>query len=1060
MTKFYFNKTSLVFAFILLITWSFSVQAGVGITEKVNDESNWVETGFDKEIHGQVTDSSGAPLPGVTVYVKNDKSIGTTTDLNGRYILEVPDDAVLIFSMVGFQQQEVASKGRSTINIKLSPATSTLGETVIIGFGTQKKEDVVGAVTTINPSELRVPASNLTTALAGRIAGIIAFQRSGEPGQDNADFFIRGVSSFGTGKKDPLILIDGVEFGATELARLRPDDIESFSVLKDATATAVYGSRAANGVILIKTKEGKEGRPTVSFRAEGSISMPTTDVKLADPVTYMKLYNEALVSRDPFAQRYYSKEKIDATAEGRFPMVYPAVDWKDMLFKDYTFNHRYNLNISGGGKVARYYVSGSLSQDNGALKVNGINNFNNNINLKSYTLRANVNVNLTKSTELIVRLNGNFDDYNGPINGGKSVYNESIRSNPVDFVPFYPKDEAHAYVHHIMFGGISDPDRPSLNPYADMVKGYKDYTRSLMFAQMELNQDFSFFTKGLTFKAMFNTNRVSRFDIVRSYKPFYYEILSYDKRTGDYNLSLINETQGTEFLDFDVDDGQRRQSTRFYFQSSLNYDRTFSKKHHVSGMLVYILQSELDAKASSLQLSLPHRNLGISGRATYSYEDKYYVEYNFGYNGSERFDKRHRFGFFPSFGLAWTVSNESFWEPLKPKINEFRLRATYGLVGNDEIGSSGDRFFYLSEVNMNSGTRGSTFGEKVNHSRNGINVSRYANNKITWETAKKMNLGIELGLFDEVNIRTDIYREVRSNILMKRTYIPTTMGLTADVMANVGQATGQGVDVQVDWDRAMANQMWLQVHGNFTYAHSEYKVYDEPVYKKEWWKSKIGYSISQPRGFIAERLFVDDKDVQNSPPQDFGTPNIGGDIKYKDVNGDGKITDLDQVPLGFPTTPEIIYGFGFSYGWKTFDISAFFQGAAYTSFWIDPEAVQPFVDGKQILKVFADSHYSIENPDIYALWPRLSTTNQTNNMQKSTWWLRNGEFLRVKQVELGYSLPQRTVKKMHLNKLRVYVNSSNLFTFSHFKLWDVEMGGNGLGYPVQRVFNIGVDLSF
>src|SRR5690606_7231924 len=406
-----------------------------------------------------------------------------------------------------------------------------------------------------------------------------------------------------------------------------------------------------------------------------------------------------------------------------------------------------------------------------------------------------------------------------------------------------------------MFGGTSDPDRLSLTPYAVMVRGYKDYTRSLMFAQMELNQDFSFLTQGLMFRSMFNTNRVSRFDIVRSYRPFFYEILSRDNRTGEYSIYPINETTGTEFLDFNVDQNARQQNTRFYFQSSLNYDRTFAEKHHISGMVVSILQSALNARASSLQLSLPHRNFGLSGRATYSYGQKYYLDLNFGYNGSERFDKENRFGFFPSAGIAWTVSNENFWKPLKSVVDEFRIRGTYGLVGNDEIGASSDRFFYLSEVDMNSSGRGSTFGEDVNHSRNGINVTRYANSQITWETVTKLNLGLELSLFNEINIQTDIYKDTRSNILMTRADIPSTMGLTAPVVANVGETEGGGVDVQFDWDRSMANQMWLQVHGNFTYAHSEFKVYEEPVYEKEWWKSKIGYPISQPWGYIAERLF-------------------------------------------------------------------------------------------------------------------------------------------------------------------------------------------------------------
>src|SRR5690606_1478979 len=450
-----------------------------------------------------------------------------------------------------------------------------------------------------------------------------AYQRSGEPGQDNADFFIRGVTSFGTGKVDPLILIDGMELSVTELARLRPDDIESFSIMKDATSTALYGARGANGVIFVTTKQGKEGRATVSLRAESSMSSPTTNVELADPVTFMRLYNDALISRNPFEAPEYSMEKIDATAEGVNPILFPAIDWRSALFKDQTLNHRYNLNVTGGGKVARYYVAGSFAQDNGVLRVNGINNFNNNIDLKSYTLRANVNINLTKSTELIVRINGNFDDYQGPIEGGGSLYNKVIRSNPIDFVPFYPKTEAMQHVKHIMFGGLVE--RPFLNPYADMVSGYKDQNRSLMMAQMEVKQNLSFLTEGLRFRTMFNTNRISRFDIERSYSPFYYDFESFDRRTGEYTIYSINPTSGTEFLTFGLPQNLRQQNAVFYMESALDYSRIFNEKHSISGLLVSIMRSGLDAQASSLQLSLPSRNLGVSGRATYAYDSRYFL---------------------------------------------------------------------------------------------------------------------------------------------------------------------------------------------------------------------------------------------------------------------------------------------------------------------------------------------------------------------------------------------------------------------------------------------------
>ena len=1001
-------------------------------------------------------------LPGATVSVKN-TVIGTTTDIDGNFALIVPENAkFIVVSFVGMETQEIEIGDRRNFSIVMEESSEMLDEVVAIAFGTQKKTDLVGSITTLTPSELRVPTSNLTTALAGQAAGVISYQLTGEPGRDNAQFFIRGVTSFGTGKVDPLILIDGVELGVTEMARLRPDDIESFSIFKDATSTALYGARGANGVIYIVTKQGKEGKPKINFRAEGSLSTATQDIEFSDPVTYMRLYNDAEYSRDPFAIPRYTREKIDRTAEGVSDIVFPATDWRKTLFKDNTFNNRYNLSVSGGGKVARYFVAGSYAQDNGVLKVPSVSNFNNNINLKSYTLRANVNIDLTPTTEFIVRLNGNFDDYSGPIQTGGQIYNRVVRTSPVDFPPFYPIDEDHHFVQHVMFGGLSD--RSFNNPYAQMVRGYREYNRSLMLAQLEFKQDLSFLTEGLNFRTMVNTNRISRFDIERSYNPFYYEVTSFDRRTYDYKIENFNETSGREFLDFTLNQGLRVQQSQFYLESALNYTRSLNELHNLSAMLVYIMTSSTDAQAGSLQLSLPSRNLGLSGRTTYSFDERYYAEFNFGYNGSERFHESKRFGFFPSFGLAWSASNEKFWEPLKNSINNLRIRLTYGLVGNDAIGSSSDRFFYLSNVDMNNSGRNFVFGRESNQTINGVNISRYANPDISWETSVKTNLAFEVGLFDKINLMVDLFNERRTNILMNRADIPTTMGLTAPVQANIGEATGQGIDASVDVSHSFNKDLWIQARGNFTYATNKYEIYEEPSYDKEWWLSRVGWPISQPRGYIAERLFVDDNEVNNSPPQEFGIANIAGDIKYKDVNGDGRITTLDMVPIGFPTTPEINYGFGFSLGYKRFDISAFFQGSARSSFWIGggdgPEVLEPFVGGKQILKVFADSHYSLENPDIYALWPRLSTSTQTNNMQRSTWWLRDGGFLRLKQAELGWNLPEIAARKMHMESLRFYLSGSNLLLLSKFKLWDVEMGGNGLGYPLQRVYNIGLNVTF
>lgn len=1016
-------------------------------------------------ITGTVGDAIG-PLPGANVVVKGTNT-GVTTDLDGSYSINVNTSDVLVFSYVGFESQEIAYTNQTSIDVVLQEDSDELSEVVLVGFGKQRKTDLIGSVTSISPSELKIPSSNLTTALAGRAAGMIAFQRSGEPGMDNAEFFIRGVTTFGY-KVDPLILIDNMEVTTTDLARLQVDDIANFAILKDATATAVYGARGANGVILITTKEGSKGKASISLRVENSISMPTQNVELADPITYMEMANEAVLTRDPVGLLPYSREKIENTVPGSGSLEYPATDWRDELLKDYTMNQRVNLSVSGGGDVARYFVSGALTQDNGILKVDDRNNFNNNVDLKTYSLRSNVNIDLTKTTEFVVRLNGTFDDYIGPIDGGEKVYRDIMRTNPTLFAPYYPAEGEFAHVNHPMFGNYGVGTY--LNPYADMVKGYREYSRSMMLAQLELNQDLSFITEGLSFRGLANTTRRSYFSISRQYRPFYYQLLGRNPDTGFFDYFLLNEDDGTEYLDYN--EGSKTVSSVFYMESALNYNRTFGDKHNLSGMLVFIMRNRLNGSAGSLQLSLPFRNIGLSGRFTYGYDNRYYAEINFGYNGSERFHSSERYGFFPSAGLAWTVSNEKFWENIKPVVSNLRIRGTYGLVGNDAIGAEDDRFFYLSEVNMNSSTRGHTFGLDRGYTRNGIDVQRYSNPNITWETGYKSNIALELGLFDKLEINADVFWEHRKNILMPRADIPTTMGLSASIMSNLGEVKGQGFDFSAQYSHSFLNGLWLQGMANFTYATSVYEFYEEPEYDEPW-LSRIGYPISVRRGYIAERLFVDDEEVANSPVQEFGEVR-GGDIKYVDVNGDGRITTLDMVPLGYPQTPEISYGFGLSSGYKGFDASVFFQGLARESFWIGRYDTAPFrsrvysgevfpegtILQNQVLQAYADSYWSEENPDVYALWPRLSgEIGNANNEQVSSWFMRDGTFLRLKQAEIGYTFQGNLKERYKIESLRIYASGTNLLTWSKFKLWDVEMASNGLGYPVQRVFNLGLQLS-
>ncbi|TJZ62006.1 TonB-dependent receptor [Sphingobacterium olei] len=1061
--------------FLLLLALTLSFHSTSMATEK-DVSSISIALQDPLEITGQITDTLGAPLPGVTIRLRS--GIETTTDQNGRYVLAIPNefvkDAVLTFSMVGFTQQQITVAGQTKIDVRLAEASNLIGETVVTAFGQRaRKEDVVGAITTVNPSDLKIPSSNLTTALAGRVAGIIGFQRTGEPGADNAEFFIRGVTSFGY-NQGPLVLIDNIESTTTDLARMQVDDIESFSVLKDASAAALYGARGANGVILITTKEGRRESMNLFVRVENSLSTPTREVDVVDPITYMKLANDAILSRMPGQGTVYSQRKIEYTPPGG-SLEYPAVNWRDELINDFAMNQRVNMNIRGGGSIAQYFVSGAFNQDNGILKVPKVSNFNNNVNLRTYNLLSNVSINLTDRTQMKVRLSGTFDDYNGPLQSATKVYRDVMRAVPTSFMPYYPPGENYKFLNHIMFGNSYTSDEPSyLNPYAEMVKGYREYFRSRMQAQVELNQKLDFLTEGLSFTGRVTTTRYAYNELRRSYVPFWYQYMGVDQN-GNNLYNPLNADSGNETLGYTQ--GTKDITSIFFLQGIANYNRKFGE-HSLTGMLVGTMNSEQEGNAGSLQLSLPHRNIGLAGRLAYGYLGKYHLEANFGYNGSERFSTVHRFGFFPSAGAAWHVSKENFFEPLTPVVSNLRLRATYGLVGNDAIGSASQRFYYLSEVNTDA-ARGWTFGPSMDENLAGINVSRYPNAEISWETASKTNLALELGLFNNAfELQADWFTEKRKSIFMERADIPATMGLSALIHANIGEASASGIDLQGTYKKSWYNGLWLQGMMNFTYSTNKYIVYEEPAYPHPW-LFRAGYPIRVQRGYIAEKLFSDEAEIRNSPEQQLGGEVIPGDIKYMDVNGDGIISTLDQVPLGYPTVPEINYGFALSGGFKGFDFNVLFTGLARETFFIDPAATGPFrnyvyvdngvvetVNGRMrnnVLQVYADDHWSLDNRDPYALFPRLGwESGAPNNEVTSTWWMRDGSFMRLKSAEIGYTFnkDKGILANIGVKNLRAYVSGSNLLTFSKFKLWDVEMADRGMNYPIQRVFNLGVKVDF
>jgi len=1015
-------------------------------------------------VEGTVEDNEGFPVMGANIIEQQNPLNGAVTDFDGVFKITVSKNSALDISYVGYVTKTVQVNGNNIIKVVIEEDLKSLDEVTLVAYGKQKKSSVVAAVSTIDPTELKLPTSNLTTSFAGRIAGVIAYQRSGEPGRDNAEFFIRGVSTFGYARS-PLILIDGIETTSTDLARLQPDDISSFSVMKDATATSLFGARGANGVILVTTKEGKEGVVKINVRYEKSYSAATRSLSIADPITYMRLHNEAQTTRNPLSGRIYSLEKILISQDpNRNKMAYPTVNWFDELLEEYTLNSRFNFSLSGGGKIARYYIASTVNTDNGNLRVDPRNNFNNNINFKRVSLRSNINVNLTKSTTLALKFNGNFDDYNGPLDGGAEVYQKALKANPVLYPKYYQPDAQFQNSNHILFGNFGQFG-DYLNPYADLMRGYKDESYNNFLATVEIKQDLDFIAEGLRFRILGNTSRYSFYNLERKYNPFYYSLGNYDFQSDLYTLIALNPNQGTEYLDYS--EGNKIITNSTYVESAINFDKTIGQKHEFKGMLIGIMRELKYANAGNLQESLPYRNLGLSGRFTYAYDDKYFTEFNFGYNGSERFARSERFGFFPSFGLGWLVTNEKFMEPYLNTINNLKLKSTYGLVGNDQIGSASDRFFYISQVNLNDGSMGSPFGQEFGNYINGISIDRYANDQITWEKARMMNLGIEIGLFNKIAIQADYFREYRSNILMDRAQIPATMGLQSPIRANVGEASSNGYEITMDYNDQINDNLFVGFRANFSYADSKYEVYEELDYQNAGlpWRSRIGQNLSQPYGYIAERLFIDEADVANSPLQTFGNY-MAGDIKYKDINNDGIIDINDEVPIGYPTTPKIIYGFGLSSMYKNIDFSFFFQGSAQSSFFIDAYNSSPFIDtygGKignnALLNAWANDHWSENDRNLYAAWPRLSSQLIDNNNRNSTWWLRDGTFLRMKSIEIGYSLKDKVLTKIGLTSLRFYLTGTNLLTFSKFKLWDVEMGGNGLGYPIQKGYNFGVNLN-
>lgn len=985
------------------------------------------------EVSGVVRDAkTGEPLVGVAVWVK-DTPFGTMTDVDGSYKLSFEGNyGYVSISSIGFSDQEIAvKKGSQVINVALEEDNNQLDEAVSIAYGHQKKASIVGAISTIDPGAMKVPVSKMSNALAGRLSGVISVQQSGEPGVGST-FWIRGVSTFGA-NSNPLVLVDGIE---RSLDLLDIEDVKEFSVLKDAAATAVYGVRGANGVILVTTRSGEEGKPKVNVKYEAGIVTPTRMSKVVDGPTFCRLYNEAAETE------YFSEDYISHVINGDDTDLYPNVNWIDEIFRNYSFNTKANVNVSGGTSVVKYFVSGGYYYEDSFFRNGAMQDYKTSVDYQKFNFRANLDVKITSHTSLNLNIANTFESKNQPGTGSVSIYGHALMTPAISFPTVYSNGLLPGP------GGGNDGD----NPYALLTQaGYRQSFYNNTQSVASITHDFDWCLPGLTatVKASFDANNAAQQNRVRTLPQWFRP--TRDPYTGE--LIVQNIVEGSQTLAYSQTNGGWR---AIYFEANVNYQRSFGK-HSVGALLLYQQSQKnyIGSNATSSQAALPYRHQGIAVRATYNYDSRYFIEFNAGYNGSENFSPGHRFGFFPSVAAGWMASNEKFWDPIKNVVDKFKIKASYGLVGNDQIGG-GRRFIYLETVvngfNYN-------FGENVK-SYPSLRLGDWPNANVGWEEAKKLDAGFDISLFQKLNVQFDYFHEYRSGIFLQRNSIPYFVGVTNMPWVNLGKMRNSGIDASVQYDQKIG-QVQLSAIGNFTFARNVILDQDQPDYP-ELYQNRTGQARWETFGFVSDGLYKDYEDIASSPDQSYLGKQHPGDIKYKDLNNDGVINDKDQKALGFTGVPEIVYGFGLSARWKGFDASVFFQGTGNVKISTRSTLVQGFTASSMYLSnVYEDvvgNYWTPEHTD--AKYPRLSLGTNTNNNVESDFWLTNGSYLRFKSAEIGYSLPTKAIKKMHLTGCRFYISGNNLCTFSAFRLWDPDNMTATTNYPLTRVVNLGVDIKF
>lgn len=1018
-------------------------------------------------VTGRVSDEKGELLIGVSVQEKGTTN-GTITDTNGQYNLKLTSkDPVLVVSYIGYKSQETKVGKKTLVDVVLVEDVSSLDEVVVVAYGNQRKVPVVGAQSSMKMDDIKMPTANLSSAIAGRMAGVVAVQRTGEPGHDNSDIWIRGISTFANQNSKPLILVDGVE---RSFNNIDPEDIESFTVLKDASATAVYGVRGANGVIIIKTKPGKVGKPQFSADYyEGFVTL-TQRPKLADAYTYMNAANEAYMNTS--GKLLYTPQYIEATkkANGLLPndnpmmynsFLYPAVNWMDELFNDWGHNRRVNVSVRGGVPNATYYVSLSYYNERGLTRTARMENYDANMRYDRYNYTANLNLKPTETTTIDLGFSGYLSMGNYPQQSSGSLFASAMDINPV-YLPLMMPDGS--------VSGIS-VNGDFRNPYADLIRrGYTNESKNQLNSNIRLTQDlgFSKWSKGLSASAMlaFDVNNSRNLNYNKREDTYYFSGTK-DTATGlwnddvfgaDGNYRMGRTFQGSKELSF----GQAASDSRStYFEAALNYDRSFGL-HRVGGLFLYN-QKISRQSADNIVNSLSYKQQGIAARVTYSWNDRYFLEANAGYNGSENFNPEKRFGFFPAFGVGWAVSNEDFWQPLQKYVSYFKLRYTDGLVGTDAV--TNRRFMYLDQMTGVDGTR---FGDQ-NDGVSGWGFSRYGAN-VGWSTSRKQDLGIDLKfLNDNLSVTVDFFKEHREDIFLTRATIPDYSGFIEMPYANLGIVDNKGIEATMEYTQQLGKKTFLTVRGNISWNEDKVIENDDPVVRYPWLE-KRGLNVNGRWGWIAEGLFTNEDEIIDHAKQ-FGEEYPGqtsqvGDIKYKDLNGDGIIDDDDRCLIGQGDVPKLYYGFGADLQIGNFSIGALFSGITNADRCVDGRAIYPFSDATGVSNLFDNitDRWSADDPtnqDVF--YPRLhfgSDANK-NNTRTSTWWQKDVSFLRLKQLTVSYNIPKGLIDKTFLKSARVYLMGTNLLTFSKFDLWDPELNtNNGTSYPNARTFSVGVNVSF